>query len=112
MIMIAPVARLSTAVLTAVLLLAGCSTHSANLATTPKQAENAAPQTAGHQAQLDSARNRYTEADVRFMSGMIDHHAQALVMAGWAASHGASPSIRTLAERIINGQQDEIATMQ
>jgi uncharacterized protein (DUF305 family) len=46
------------------------------------------------------------------MSHMIDHHAQALVMAGWAASHGASPSIRTLAARIINGQQDEIATMQ
>jgi uncharacterized protein (DUF305 family) len=54
----------------------------------------------------------YTQADVRFMSHMIDHHAQALVMAGWAASHGASPSIRTLAARIINGQQDEIATMQ
>ncbi|GAC1651505.1 MAG: hypothetical protein NVS4B3_12340 [Gemmatimonadaceae bacterium] len=33
-------------------------------------------------------------------------------MAGWAPSHGASPSIRTLAERIINAQQDEIATMQ
>jgi uncharacterized protein (DUF305 family) len=46
------------------------------------------------------------------MSGMIGHHAQALVMAGWAPSHGASPAIRTLCERIINGQQDEIATMQ
>jgi uncharacterized protein (DUF305 family) len=46
------------------------------------------------------------------MSGMIGHHAQALVMAGWAPSHGASSSIRTLCERIINGQQDEIATMQ
>jgi uncharacterized protein (DUF305 family) len=54
----------------------------------------------------------YTKADVDFMSGMIGHHAQALVMAGWAPSHGASSSIRTLCERIINGQQDEIATMQ
>jgi uncharacterized protein (DUF305 family) len=43
---------------------------------------------------------------------MIGHHAQALVMAGWAPSHGASASVRTLCERIINGQQDEIATMQ
>jgi uncharacterized protein (DUF305 family) len=34
------------------------------------------------------------------------------VMAGWAPSHDASPSIRTLAERIINAQQDEITTMQ
>jgi len=54
----------------------------------------------------------YTPADVEFMSGMIAHHAQALVMAGWAQSHGAGPSVQTLAARIINGQQDEIATMQ
>jgi uncharacterized protein (DUF305 family) len=54
----------------------------------------------------------YTPADVQFMSHMIAHHAQALVMAGWAQSHGAGPSVQTLAGRIINGQQDEIATMQ
>ncbi len=54
----------------------------------------------------------YTEADIQFMSHMIGHHAQALVMAGWAPTHGASSSVRTLAERIINSQQDEIATMQ
>ena len=60
----------------------------------------------------DSVRRPYTEADVRFMSDMIGHHAQALVMAGWAPTHGANPSVRTLAARIINAQQDEIATMQ
>jgi uncharacterized protein (DUF305 family) len=59
----------------------------------------------------DSIRRPYTEADVRFMSDMIGHHAQALVMAGWAPTHGASSSVRTLAARIINAQQDEIATM-
>jgi uncharacterized protein (DUF305 family) len=53
-----------------------------------------------------------TEADVRFMSAMIGHHAQALVMAGWAPTHGASASVLRLAERIMSGQQDEIATMQ
>ena len=46
------------------------------------------------------------------MSDMIAHHDQALVMAGWAPSHGASPPVRTLAERIVSGQQDEIALMQ
>jgi uncharacterized protein (DUF305 family) len=46
------------------------------------------------------------------MSAMIGHHAQALVMAGWAPTHGASPAVLRLAERIINGQEDEIATMQ
>jgi uncharacterized protein (DUF305 family) len=50
----------------------------------------------------------YTPADVRFMSGMIYHHAQALLMAGWAKSHGASPSVQTLCDRIIASQTDEI----
>lgn len=63
-------------------------------------------------AKADSARYPYTAADVRFMSGMIGHHAQAITMANWAPTHGASASVRTLAERIINAQQDEIATMQ
>jgi uncharacterized protein (DUF305 family) len=43
---------------------------------------------------------------------MIRHHSQAIVMARWVPSHGASPSVLRLAERIINAQQDEIATMQ
>ena len=48
------------------------------------------------------------------MSGMVDHHAQALVMAGWAVDsvHGASPGIRTLSDRIIVSQKDEIATVE
>jgi len=60
----------------------------------------------------ESARARFTEADVRFMTAMIAHHAQALVMAGLAPTHGAGAEVRTLAARIINAQQDEIATMQ
>lgn len=63
-------------------------------------------------ARADSARLPYTAADIRFMTGMIGHHAQALEMARLAPSHGASPQVQTLAARIINGQQDEIATMQ
>ena len=46
------------------------------------------------------------------MSGMIGHHAQAIVMAHWAPTHGASGSIQRLAERIVNAQQDEIVLMQ
>ena len=53
-----------------------------------------------------------TDADVHFISGMIGHHAQAIIMAGWAPTHGANASIRTLCERIINAQTDEIALMQ
>ena len=54
---------------------------------------------------------RYTAADVHFMSGMIAHHAQAVLMAGWAPTHGASASMRALCERIVVGQRDEIALM-
>ncbi|MFL5488930.1 MAG: DUF305 domain-containing protein [Gemmatimonadaceae bacterium] len=59
---------------------------------------------------LAGAQN-YTPADVHFMGGMIGHHAQAIVMSRWAPSHGASPALRVLADRIINAQQDEIAAM-
>lgn len=65
-----------------------------------------------YRARTDSARTRFTAADVRFMTGMVHHHAQAITMAGLAPTHGASPSIRTLAARIINAQRDEIALMQ
>ena len=64
------------------------------------------------QARADSARLPYTAADIHFMSSMIGHHAQAIVMSRWAPTHGASHSLQTLAERIINAQQDEIVTMQ
>jgi uncharacterized protein (DUF305 family) len=63
-------------------------------------------------ARADSARYPYTEADIHFMQGMIGHHAQAIVMAKWAPTHGASSSVQVLAARIINAQTDEIVTMQ
>jgi uncharacterized protein (DUF305 family) len=63
-------------------------------------------------ARADSGRPPYTAADVTFMSGMIGHHAQAVLMAGWAPTHGASPAVRALCERIVVGQTDEIGLMQ
>ena len=59
-----------------------------------------------------AAKHVRSEADVNFMSGMIAHHAQAVIMAGWAASHGARQDVRILCERIVVGQGDEIALMQ
>jgi len=90
----------------------GSSRHESAGGPTPKPPANAAELAAIAKARADSNRQVSTEADARFMTGMISHHAQAIVMAGWAPSHGASPSIRTLCARIINAQQDEIATMQ
>jgi len=55
---------------------------------------------------------RVNAADLRFMSGMIPHHAQAVLIAGWAPTHGARSDVRILCERIVVGQRDEIALMQ
>jgi uncharacterized protein (DUF305 family) len=54
----------------------------------------------------------YSDADVEFMSGMIPHHAQAVIMAGWAPTHGARKDVAIFCERIVVGQSDEIVTMQ
>lgn len=96
-----------------VLAAAGCSSvpHAATSGPQPAAA-NQSDLAAIAKARTDSARYPYTEADIHFMSGMIGHHAQAIKMAGWAPTHGASSSVLTLCERIINAQTDEIATMQ
>jgi uncharacterized protein (DUF305 family) len=83
----------------------------AALSTSPAIAQQASISPAA-QAQADSGRPAYTRADVDFMSGMIGHHAQAVQMAGWAPSHGASPAVQGLCERIVVAQNDEIAFMQ
>ncbi|HSG07944.1 MAG TPA: DUF305 domain-containing protein [Longimicrobiales bacterium] len=65
-----------------------------------------------YRARKDSTLLRVSEADVAFMTGMIAHHAQALVMSALSPTNGASPTIRTLTARIINAQTDEIRIMQ
>jgi uncharacterized protein (DUF305 family) len=98
----------SSAVLAA--LIAMCAGTSGLVAQAPSADPSEAAAIA--QAQADSARYPYTDADIKFMSGMIPHHAQAIVMAGWAPTHGASPAVQTLCSRIINSQRDEIHLMQ
>jgi uncharacterized protein (DUF305 family) len=63
-------------------------------------------------AEADTAQHRHSRADVRFMQGMIPHHAQALVMAELVPSRSEREDIRLLAQRIEVAQQDEIAWMQ
>ena len=53
----------------------------------------------------------YTVADVKFMQGMIAHHAQAIHMSRMAAAHGASPRLLRLAEKIDQSQVAEIRIM-
>jgi uncharacterized protein (DUF305 family) len=54
----------------------------------------------------------YTEADVRFMQGMIAHHAQAIHMSRMAPERGADPRLLRFANKIDLSQAGEIALMQ
>jgi uncharacterized protein (DUF305 family) len=92
-------------------LVAGC-THGNQQPTSPYPIGVMGDSAAKLRARADSLKYPYTEADIRFMSGMIHHHAQAIKMAGWAGSHGASPEVMRLTQRIINAQSDEIKFMQ
>ncbi len=79
----------------------------------PSGTQAAAPQSPTvHATPPGLGRFPYSDADVEFMTGMIPHHAQAVIMAGWAPSHGARHDVAVLCERIVVGQRDEIALMQ
>jgi uncharacterized protein (DUF305 family) len=71
-----------------------------------------APASGLHATPPGLGRLPYADADVDFMAGMIPHHAQAVIMAGWAPSHGARKDVAILCERIVVEQRDEIAMMQ
>ena len=54
----------------------------------------------------------FTEADVRFMQGMIAHHAQAIHMSHMAPTRGADARLARFAHKIDMSQAGEIAVMQ
>jgi uncharacterized protein (DUF305 family) len=56
-------------------------------------------------------RARHSPADVSFMTGMIVHHAQAVVMTALVPERTRNPTIRLLARRIAASQEDEMALM-
>jgi uncharacterized protein (DUF305 family) len=61
---------------------------------------------------VDLSKIGYTAADVRFMQGMIGHHAQALEMVALLRSRTNRDDMRLLARRIELSQEDEITLMQ
>ena len=60
----------------------------------------------------DLAAILFADADVKFMQGMIRHHAQALDMTALVEGRSESADMRTLAQRIDLSQRDEIAMME
>jgi uncharacterized protein (DUF305 family) len=59
----------------------------------------------------DTSGVRHRAADVRFMQGMIGHHAQALEMVALVAQRTANDDLRRLALRIEVSQKDEMQMM-
>ena len=60
----------------------------------------------------DLSKIEYIDADIKFMQGMIGHHAQAIAMAALVPSRTATDGLKTLALRIDVSQKDEISMMQ
>ena len=53
----------------------------------------------------------FTEADVKFMQGMIHHHSQALQMVAMIATHTKTPELIAMGQKIQLSQSGEIASM-
>jgi uncharacterized protein (DUF305 family) len=63
-------------------------------------------------AQADVSAKPPDTADVSFMQGMIEHHAQALAMVSLIPTHSTRADLQAIGLRIKISQQDEIAFMQ
>jgi len=59
----------------------------------------------------DLSKVGFTEADTRFMQGMISHHAQAIEMVALIPDHTSREDMRLLGRRIDLSQADEIKMM-
>ncbi len=59
----------------------------------------------------DLAGLKFSEADVRFMRGMISHHRQAMEMSALVDARSNREAVEALAERIALSQEDEIDMM-
>ncbi|MEQ8314537.1 MAG: DUF305 domain-containing protein [Gammaproteobacteria bacterium] len=60
----------------------------------------------------DLANLEYSDADIRFLQGMIPHHAQAKEMSALAEGRTNNEGVLAVAERITLSQDDEIGMMQ
>src|SRR4051812_23866973 len=95
------------------LALAACakSTPAPKATSVPMQVVDQSQQSPAAVARADKGKPPFVQADVKFMQGMIHHHAQAILISKWAPSHGASAAVQRLCERIVVAQRDEINMM-
>ena len=103
--------RLPLAILVAAILVCSCRTATERPALVQPGAPGEVTRPIASTEAVKAAQIRPTVTDVRFMQGMIDHHAQALVMTALLPSRTAREDMRLLAKRIELSQADEIAAM-
>ena len=103
------------AVLLSLAVLTGCKTTGSG----SSQAPIVQPGAPGQSSQAVAASKasdlsgvQATEADIKFMQGMIHHHAQALEMVALLEKNTSSDDMRKLGNRIKISQRDEIGMMQ
>lgn len=103
------------AMLLSLAVLAGCKTTGSG-STQPPIVQPGAPgtssQTVAPSQASDLSKVQATEADIKFMQGMIHHHAQALDMVALLETNTGSDDMRKLGQRIKISQRDEIGMMQ
>jgi uncharacterized protein (DUF305 family) len=110
------VPAIRTALVTAIAAVAVSACHSAQIKAAPPIVQPGAPGESSRiiakEEAVDLSQVQHTAADVRFMQGMIGHHAQALEMTALLQSRTASDDMRLLGKRIEVSQSDEIKMMQ
>jgi uncharacterized protein (DUF305 family) len=89
----------------------GAACRSAGSAIIQPGAPGAANRTISQEAATDLSRVQATPADVKFMQGMIGHHAQAIEMTALIAERTAREEMKLLGQRISVSQADEMDMM-
>ena len=96
--------------------LAGASCRTAGVGSGPQIVQPGAPgestRVISAEKAVDLSKVQHTPADVKFMQGMIGHHAQAVEMVALLKSRTAREDMRMLGLRIELSQEDEIKMMQ
>jgi uncharacterized protein (DUF305 family) len=105
--------RLLLALLTTTLVLSGALSLTAQSQSVPIVMPGAPgePNTVLDPAHAAPPLNKPSDADVKFMQGMIMHHAQAVEMTALLAVQGSDPAVKELGARIANSQSSEIIFM-
>ena len=113
-------ALLCLATVAVAVVVVGASCRTAQVASTPPIAPPIVqPGAPGQPSQIitavkaaDLSQVEYIGADIKFMQGMIGHHAQAVEMVAMIPTHTVRTELRLLGQRIDISQTDEIKMMQ